>query len=86
MEVGAKLDHGVNTVEFKRIRRMSHSLLSQQGEVIDEAILREMLGGFSRNDYELLFSFNEETLEKGGNEILESKGELGRMLFSASTA
>ena len=85
MEVGAKLDHGVNTVEFKRIRRMSHSLLSQQGEVIDEAILREMLGGFSRNDYELLFSFNEETLEKGGNEILESKGELGRMLFSAST-
>ena len=86
MEVGAVLDDNEgHPVRLKRIRKQKNSLLDMQNANLEESFLQELLGGFSRSDYELLFSVDEETLERGGNEILDSKGDLGKMLFSAST-
>ena len=85
MEIGAELESENEVLAFTRLRKRNNSLFNSHGEGLDEIQLQRLLGGFSRDDYEKLFSLNEEILEKGGNDILASKGDLGRMLFSAST-
>lgn len=42
------------------------------------------LQGLSREDYERRFSFDEQTLQAGGEQILNSDGDVGQALFSAS--
>ncbi|TIM20885.1 MAG: hypothetical protein E5Y61_32760, partial [Mesorhizobium sp.] len=43
------------------------------------------LGGVERDVYCAMFSLDDDTLEEGGESILASKGDLGQLLFSAST-
>jgi uncharacterized protein YhaN len=42
------------------------------------------LGGLSETDYRHLLCLDDETIEKGGEEIVSSKGDIGRLLFSAA--
>ena len=42
------------------------------------------LQGLSREDYARRFSFDEQTLQDGGEQILNSNGDVGQALFSAS--
>ncbi len=42
------------------------------------------LQGLSREDYVRRFSFDEQTLQDGGEQILNSNGDVGQALFSAS--
>ena len=84
MEIQAVLEQENTIVEYKRIRKTKDSLLDMDNEIVPDAVLNALLGGYSRPDYEILFTANDQTLEKGGNEILASKGELGKLLFSAS--
>lgn len=42
------------------------------------------LAGLTRDAYRMMFSLDDQTLEDGGNAILESEGDLGELLFSAS--
>ncbi len=84
MEIQAVLEKDNVLVEYKRIRKIKESLLDMDGEVVPDSVLNALLGGYSRPDYEILFTANDQTLEKGGNEILASKGDLGKLLFSAS--
>ena len=84
MEIQATLEKDNNLVEYKRIRKTKDSLLDLEDEIVPESVLNALLGGYTRPDYEILFTANDQTLEKGGNEILASKGDLGKLLFSAS--
>ena len=84
MEIQAVLEKDNTLVEYKRIRKTKDSLFDIDDEIVPDAVLNALLGGYSRPDYEILFTANDQTLEKGGNEILASKGELGKLLFSAS--
>ena len=84
MEIQATLEKENNLVEYKRIRKTKDSLLDLDDEIVPDSVLNALLGGYSRPDYEILFTANDQTLEKGGNEILASKGDLGKLLFSAS--
>lgn len=84
MEIGACLEFDGQAHEFKRVKQRSNSLLNLQGQPVIEALLSVPLAGLTRDAYRMMFSLDDQTLEDGGNAILESKGDLGELLFSAS--
>ncbi|MFG1465061.1 AAA family ATPase [Xanthobacter sp. DSM 24535] len=84
MEIGATLEFGDGLHELKRVKQRSSSLRDGNGHAVNEALLSVPLAGLSREAYRLMFSLDDQTLEEGGNAILESKGDLGELLFSAS--
>ena len=84
MEIGACLEFNEQAHEFKRVKQRSNSLLNEQGQPLNEAIVNGSLAGLTRDSYRMMFSLDDQTLEAGGNAILESKGDLGELLFSAS--
>lgn len=81
MRIGAVLDLPGGSREFARVRR---GLLDAGGQPVAEGVIAGELGGIDRDAYRTMFSLDDDTLEAGGESILESKGELGRLLFSAS--
>lgn len=85
MEIGACLEFDGKVHEFKRVKQRSNSLLNAHGQPVNDAILSVPLAGLTRDAYRMMFSLDDQTLEDGGNAILESKGDLGELLFSAST-
>ncbi|MFT4118360.1 AAA family ATPase [Bradyrhizobium sp.] len=84
MRIGAALDIAGETREFARLKRPQNSLVDGQDRSVPEAAIRGELGGIERDAYRTMFSLDDETLEKGGESILASKGDLGQLLFSAS--
>lgn len=84
MQVGALLSHAGGMLEVKRLKRNTSSLLDRHDAALPEAVLQSTLGGLSREGYSAMFSLDDDTLEKGGDGILASRGDLGEMLFSAS--
>jgi len=84
MEIGACLEFDGLAHEFKRVKQRSNSLLNEHGQPVNEATLSVPLAGLTRDAYRMMFSLDDQTLEDGGNAILESKGDLGELLFSAS--
>lgn len=84
LRVGAVLGIDGQEVELSRIKRRDENLLGEADRPIDPTILTSALHGLSREAYQTMFSLNDETLEQGGEEILASKGDLGRLLFAAT--
>jgi len=84
MQVGACLEFDGTPHDLKRVKQRTNSLLDGRGESVAEAILSVPLAGISRDAYRTMFSLDDVTLEEGGNAILQSKGDLGELLFSAS--
>lgn len=84
MQVGGALEFNGETHELKRVKQRTNSLLDGRGQPVAEAILSVPLAGISRDAYRTMFSLDDVTLEEGGNAILQSKGDLGELLFSAS--
>ena len=62
-----------------------NSLLDARDQPVAEGVLLGELGGIDRESYRTMFSLDDATLEAGGESILSSKGDLGQLLFSAST-
>lgn len=84
MEVGGCLEFGGETHVLKRLKQRANSLLNEHGQPVNEAVLGVPLAGLTRDAYRMMFSLDDQTLEDGGNAIMESKGDLGELLFSAS--
>jgi len=84
MRIGAALEFARGTRELVRVKRPQNSLLGAGDQPIPEAIVQAELGNIDRESYQTMFSLDDDTLEKGGESILASKGDLGQLLFSAS--
>ncbi|TMM54035.1 YhaN family protein [Sulfitobacter sabulilitoris] len=69
---------------FTRLPQRSGSLLDDHGTPLPESALQAHLGGLSLGDYRNLLCLDDETIEKGGEEIASSRGDIGRLLFSAA--
>ncbi|BCD98647.1 ATP-binding protein [Marinagarivorans cellulosilyticus] len=69
---------------FGRRKGRKNTLLSPDGEVLDEQALTPFLQGVTPELFASLFGIDHHALVQGGNEILEQKGEVGQALFSAS--
>ncbi len=84
MRVGGAFDIDGETIEFTRIKKASNSLLDINGDPVNPVLLSHALSGITREQYRAMFSLNDETIEAGGEDILESQGDLGELLFSAA--
>lgn len=84
MRVGGLLELNGQQQAFTRTKQRSNSLLDASGQPVGEMALSAHLAGLGRGDYASMFSLDDETLEDGGEAILQSKGDLGRLLFTAS--
>lgn len=85
MRIGAVLESKKKSLEFVRRKGLKDTLLNTDGSRFSggEAALRPFLAGADRSFFERMFSLDHVRLEKGGQEILEAKDEIGQILFSA---
>jgi len=72
--------------ELAVIRRKGNrnTLMSPDGGQLADDALAPYLHGVSAEVFEMLFGIDHEALVRGGQEILEQKGEVGQALFAAS--
>lgn len=85
MRVGAVLETAQRTQEFARIKRDNDSLLGPHDQPLSELALGAAIGSLDRTSYTSMFSLDDDTLQSGGESILQSQGDLGRLLFSATS-
>ncbi|MFC1560489.1 AAA family ATPase [Pseudomonadota bacterium] len=71
-------------LSFARRKGRKNTLLSMEGESLDDQVLVPFLQGVTQELFEMLFGIDHRALVQGGQEILEQKGEVGQALFSAS--
>jgi len=69
---------------FTRMPTRKNSLRDEHGTIISDGSLQLHLAGLSLVDYRNLLCIDDETIEKGGEEIVNSKGDIGSLLFSAA--
>ncbi len=69
---------------FARRKGRKNTLLSMEGESLDDKALIPFLQGVTQGLFEMLFGIDHRALVQGGQEILEQKGQVGQALFSAS--
>lgn len=84
MQVGAELEIDGKPHDLVRLKQRNNALIDSRGQGINEALLSSALGGLSRESYRTMFSLDDRSLRDGGAAIVESKGDLGELLFSAS--
>lgn len=85
MKIGARLEIDGAEHELARLKLRTGSLVDDRGQPVNEAMVAGALGGIGREAYRTMFSLDDQTLKEGGNAIIQSKGELGELLFSASS-
>ena len=71
-------------IAFARRKGRTKTLLDSAGNALDDATLTPFLQGVSRELFQTLFGIDHQALVRGGQEILEQKGDVGRALFSAA--
>lgn len=84
MQIGGQLEIDGRRQDFTRIKKRTNALLDSAGQPLPEAVIASALGGLTRESYRAMFSLDELSLQDGGKAIVESKGDLGELLFSAS--
>ena len=87
MRIGALLESNGSSLAIRRRKGKKDTLLAEDDTPLSggEAALGPFLGGASRDRFERMFSLDHERLRRGGQEILEAKGDLGEALFSAGS-
>ncbi len=71
-------------LDFVRRKGRKDTLLSVEGAPLDPMALKAFLQGVSADFFESLFGIDHGALVRGGEEILDQKGEVGQALFSAA--
>lgn len=85
LRIEAQITAGGVTQGLARIKGNANTLRdSASDQPLPEAALAAALGGLDRVAYTTMFSLDDDTLEKGGDSILASQGDLGQLLFAAS--
>ena len=84
MRIGARLELGGRPYEVARLKRDKNSLVDANDRPLDENLLTAELAGLDREAFHMMFSLDDESLERGGEAILASRGDLGQLLFSAT--
>ncbi|MES0038691.1 AAA family ATPase [Mesorhizobium sp. M0046] len=84
MRIGGVLELAGSEHTITRTKQRTNSLLNATGQPVSDVAITAHLAGLSRDAYTTMFSLDDETLEAGGKSILESRGDLGKLLFTAS--
>ena len=81
---GCLRDSNGRELHFVRRKGYKNTLLTPEGEPLDDTVLNPFLGGVTAELFGSLFAIDHEELVRGGREILAQKGEVGQALFTAS--
>lgn len=84
LKVSGTLELDGTPISLARLPVRNGSLRDQNDKVLPEATLQAQLGKLSDMEYRQLLCLDDETIEKGGEEIVNSKGDIGTLLFSAA--
>lgn len=84
LRVSALLEIDGRAQRFTRLPLRSGALLDHAGTPLPETALAAHLGGLSMEDYRQLLCLDDDTIERGGEEIASARGDIGRLLFSAA--
>lgn len=84
LQISATLDFNGELRQFTRLPTRSGALVDESGTPLPEAALSAHLAGLSEPDYRRLLCLDDETIERGGEEIANAQGDIGRLLFSAA--
>lgn len=84
LRVSGVLDIDGQPRAITRLPTRAGSLLDDTGTPLPEAVLQAHLGGLAEEDYRQLLCLDDDTIERGGQDIANSKGDIGRLLFSAA--
>jgi len=85
LKVGAVISIGEQATEYRRLKKNKDSLLDASDQPVSDSIIAQQLAGLGKESYATMFSLDDDTLEQGGESILASKGDLGKLLYSATT-
>ncbi|CAN7501230.1 AAA family ATPase [Ensifer sp. ENS07] len=85
MRVGGTIEAAGRSDRVFRIKRKTNSLVGLDDQPLPDNTFSGALGAIDRDTYQMMFSLDDESIEKGGEAILKSEGELGSLLFSASS-
>ncbi|NQY31994.1 MAG: AAA family ATPase [Coraliomargarita sp.] len=84
LRVSGLLDIGGETRLFTRLPSRSANLRGEADTALPETAIASHLGGLSLDDYRSLLCLDDDTIEKGGEDIASARGDIGRLLFSAA--
>ena len=84
LRVSGVLETDEGLVRLTRLPRRAGSLLDAAGKPVPEQAIAAHLGGLSLSDYRNLLCLDDQTIESGGEEIANARGDIGRLLFSAA--
>ncbi len=84
LRVSGLLDIDGEARLFTRLPSRSGNLRGEADTVLPESAIAAHLGGLSLEDYRSLLCLDDDTIEKGGEDIAQAKGDIGRLLFSAA--
>ncbi len=85
LRVGAVLEDGSVPLACRRKKGTAGTLLDVNDIVIDDAPLRKMLKGQTRDTFGLAFGLNQDALRSGGRAMVEAKNDVGRTIFAAGS-
>ena len=84
LRVGGHLEVNGTGHDLTRVPTRANSLLNADSAPVPETLLQSVLGGLVAEDYRKLLCLDDTTIEEGGEEIANSQGDIGRLLFSAA--
>src|SRR5690606_5126783 len=84
LRVSGLLDIGGETRLFTRLPSRNGNLRGDSDTILPETAIASHLGGLSLEDYRNLLCLDDDTIEKGGEDIANARGDIGRLLFSAA--
>ena len=84
LQVSGQLEVDGRPRRFTRLPKRAGSLVDETDTALPETALSAHLAGLSEEDYRNLFCLDDETIERGGEEIAQARGDIGRLLFSAA--
>ncbi|HXV31068.1 MAG TPA: AAA family ATPase, partial [Sinorhizobium sp.] len=85
MRIGGIVEAGGRIHHACRVKRNANSLISADEQPLPDNLFSAALSAIDRATYRMMFSLDDDSIEEGGEAILKSEGELGALLFSASS-
>ena len=85
LSVSGVMDSEGEHLFVRRVPTNEPSLRDEHGSPMLENAIQSYLHGLPQDDYRKLLCLNDDTIAEGGEEIINAKGEVGRLLFSSTS-
>lgn len=86
LRLSAVIERGGETLAFVRRKKRKDSLSTPDDQPLEEARLARYLNGLDAASFDRLFGLDHERLQRGGDEMLSGKGDVGEALFDAGAS